>query len=59
MTAPVPVVIVRPPHDLGPVEVCVRHEPWGEVAVDVRPAGTAMVWRPIELVGGTFETRAS
>ena len=49
-------VIVRAPHDLGPVEVSVRLEEWG-VEVDVRPAGTHGTWTPLQMMGGTFEVR--
>lgn len=56
MTAP-PVIVTVPP-ELGAVEVCVRHEDFG-VEVDVRPAGTAQVWTPIALMGGSFEVRAA
>lgn len=54
MTAPP--VIVSVPAELGPVEILIRHEPWG-VEVDVRPAGTALTWTPITLMGGTFLVR--
>lgn len=62
MTAParIPVVIATVPGStLGDVEVCVRHETWGEVEVDVRPAGTADTWTPLTMLGGKFTTRAS
>ena len=54
----VPPVIVRPPTDRGPVEIAVHHREWG-VEVDCRPAGTAMTWTPIQMVGGSFEVRSS
>lgn len=56
MTAPP--VIVRAPHNLGPVEILVRHEDYG-VEVDVRPANTSQSWTPISLMGGEFEIRSS
>jgi hypothetical protein len=54
----VPVVIVRPPDNLGPIELAVHHREWG-VEVDVRTAGTSHSWTPLEMVGGTFETRSA
>lgn len=59
-TAPPP-VIATIPADLfpdGPIEVLVRHEPWG-VEVDVRPAGTGFTWTPVAALGGTVEVRTS
>lgn len=64
MTAPaaptvtVPPVIAVIPADLGPVEVLVRHQPWGEVEVDVRPAGSNATWTPLSMMGGSFEVRS-
>ena len=58
-TPPVPVVIVRPPTDLGPVELAVHHREWGEIEVDIRPAGSQQTWTPLQMMGGSFEVRAS
>lgn len=52
----VPPVIVRPPTDHGPIEVCVHHYPWG-VEVDARPAGGNGTWTPVQMAGGSFEVR--
>ncbi len=55
-TAIAPPVIVRVPENLGPVEILVRHEPWG-VEVDVRTQWSRERWTPIRMLGGSFEAR--
>ena len=59
-STPVPPVIVTIPADLKcGIEILVRHQPWGDVEVDVRPAGTSQSWTPIGLAGGKYTVRAA
>lgn len=51
----IPAVIVHVPHNLGPVDALIRHQPWGSVEVDVRPSNTRQAWTPIAIMGGSFE----
>ena len=57
-TGPPPVVL-HIPATLGPLDVLVQHQPWGEVEVSVRPLHTNWAWKPLADVGGTFEVRAA
>ncbi len=58
MTAP-PVIVTVPADLKGGLEILVRHQPWGDVEVDCRPAGTSLSWTPIGLAGGKFLVRAA
>lgn len=44
---------------LGSVELAIHHQPWGDVEVDVRQAGSNETWTPLGMVGGRFYTRPS
>jgi len=56
MTAP-PVIVTVPAELKGGVEILVRWQPWGDVEVDVRAAGTSQSWTPIGMAGGKFVVR--
>jgi len=58
MTAP-PVIVTVPAELKGGVEILVRHNPGGEVEVDVRAAGTSQSWTPIGMMGGKYVVRAA
>lgn len=50
-------LLIRLPADLGAgLEVLVRQDN-DAVEVDVRPAHTAMSWRPLEMMGGEVVVR--
>lgn len=53
-----PVIVRLDPQEMpvGPIELLVSHYAWG-VEADVRPAGTAAAWTPIQLFGGSIEVR--
>jgi hypothetical protein len=51
-----PPVIATIPGNLGDVDVCVRHEPWG-AEVDIRTSHTSGRWSPISMLGGAFVVR--
>lgn len=52
-------ILVRLPADLGSgLEVLVRQSDDDDtVEVDVRPAHTAMTWRPLQMMGGEVVVR--